>query len=420
MGMQMLLPRQAASIGPEDIQSWVADARTARPFAPEVTAACAALSQRIMRERAAREFPELLALAFWIRPAEIQRLREEFERFRRPDRLLMPRGTVFHLPPRNVDTMFVYSWLLSALTGNRNIIRLSPQRSETTNLLLRLFQEALAEADEPARSSTLVVSYGHEEETTALLSSICDTRVIWGGDFTVASIRRTPLPVHARELTFPDRHSLSALKADAYLQLSEEERDQLADRFFNDAYWFDQAGCSSPRLVAWCGEPAETEQASADFFPRVAANVRRRRYVLSPSLSMRKLVFSAARILELPVANYRRFPELTVLTLESLEGFSREHPGGGLFYECHIGELGELAPKLIRKDQTVAWFGFTPEELCHFVQSLNGAAIDRVVPIGQALQFGRFWDGMDLLQEFCRHVHLQTAVPAAAAATQHK
>ena len=64
-----------------------------------------------------------------------------------------------------------------------------------------------------------------------------------------------------------------------------------ADKFFNDAYWFDQAGCSSPRLVAWCGEPEQTRAASADFFPRVAEVVRRRRYALSPSLSMRKLVF---------------------------------------------------------------------------------------------------------------------------------
>ena len=411
MVVETLLPRQE-SLQPNEVQSWLNQARTSAPFSPSVTSACAALSQRIMRERAARDYPELLSLAFWIRPTEIQRLREEFDRLRRPDRLLMPRGTVFHLPPRNVDTMFVYSWLLSALTGNRNIIRLSPRRSDTTNLLLRLFQETLAEADEPARGSTLVVSYGHDDDTTGLLSSVCDIRVIWGGDQTVANIRRVSLPVHARELTFPDRHSLSALQAAAYLELPESDRDQLADKFFNDAYWFDQAGCSSPRLVAWCGEPEQTRAASADFFPRVAEVVRRRRYALSPSLSMRKLVFSSARILELPVVEYRRLPEVTVLTLGSLDAFSREHPGGGLFYECHLRELSALAPHLVRKDQTLAWFGFSPEELTTFIESLNGSAIDRVVPIGQALQFGRFWDGMDLLQEFCRHVHLQTAVPA--------
>ena len=57
---------------------------------------------------------------------------------------------------------------------------------------------------------------------------------------------------------------------------------------------------------------------------------------------------------------YRRLPEVTVLTLGSLDAFSREHPGGGLFYECHLRELSALAPHLVRRDQTLAWFGFNP------------------------------------------------------------
>src|SRR5229473_1854189 len=38
-----------------------------------------------------------------------------------------PRGLVFHVPPANVDTIFVYSWALSALAGNRNVVRISPR-----------------------------------------------------------------------------------------------------------------------------------------------------------------------------------------------------------------------------------------------------------------------------------------------------
>ena len=77
MVLETLLPRQE-SLQPNEVQSWLNQARTSAPFSPSVTSACAALSQRIMRERAARDYPELLSLAFWIRPAEIQRLRQEF------------------------------------------------------------------------------------------------------------------------------------------------------------------------------------------------------------------------------------------------------------------------------------------------------------------------------------------------------
>jgi hypothetical protein len=229
--------------------------------------------------------------------------------------------------------------------------------------------------------------------------------VIWGGDKTVDSIRRAVLPPHARELTFPDRYSMAAFRADSYLRLPEEEREQLAGRFFNDTFWFDQLGCSSPRLVLWCGTIPAAHEASADFFPRVAACVRRRGYPLAAAHSMQKLVFSASAVLDLPVNSCRRWPELTVLTLDSLTGFDRAHPGGGLFFEAHLNCIAELAPALRRKDQTLTSFGFDDEELRAFIQVLNGRAIDRIVPIGQALQFGRFWDGHDLLMEFCRQIY---------------
>jgi hypothetical protein len=390
----------------EELPSYLKVGYPTEPFHPSVVDVCVEVSQGILRSRELRRFPELTVLAFWMRKAEIQRLRDEFASLGREDRILVPRGTVLHLPPRNVDTMFVYSWLLSALTGNQNVIRLSPLRSESTNVLLDVFRRALAGAAEPARSSTMIVSYGHEPEPTELLSSLCDVRVIWGGDQTVTSIRRFPLPPHARELTFPDRYSLAAIQIDAYRQLDSDGRDRLADQFFNDSYWFDQAGCSSPRLLVWCGDPSQATETSDDFFPRLAACVRRRQYPLSAAQSMQKLVFSASAILDRAITACIRLPEVTVLRLASLDKFDRRHPGGGLFYEAHIHDLGELAPMLQRRDQTLAYFGFDAVQLRSFITSLNGRALDRVVPIGQALQFGRFWDGHDLLQEFCRHVYL--------------
>jgi hypothetical protein len=49
--------------------------------------------------------------------------------------------------------------------------------------------------------------------------------------------------------------------------------------------------------------------------------------------------------------------------------------------------------------------GFAGDELARFVRAVNGRGIDRIVPFGEALTFGRFWDGYDLLQELTRRVH---------------
>jgi hypothetical protein len=407
MQIEILLP-QPRMIALDELSRLLAGSTAAEPFHESIVDASVDFSQRIFRDPEARGHPELLALAYWMRKAEIVRLTAQFRALQLDHRVLVPRGLVFHLPPRNVDTIFVYSWLLAALTGNRSVVRLSPQRSESSGILLRLLREALDAAAEPARSSTMIISYGHEAEPTEMLSALCDTRVIWGGDQTVEIIRRSPLSPHAKEITFPDRYSLSAIRADTYASLSGEKRDYLADQFFNDSFWFDQLACSSPRLVVWCGTGSETQAASADFFPRVTECVNRRRYLLPAGASMQKFIYACSAILNSPVEECRRYKGLTVLTLNSLAGFQRSHPGGGLFFEAHLKSLLDLSEFLSRRDQTLTWFGFTPDELRALVVKLNGRAVDRVVPIGQALQFHRYWDGYDLLHEFCRCVYIES------------
>jgi len=407
MQVEMLLPRQRM-IALEELHSLLTGTIAAEPFHESIVDVSIDFSQRIFHDSEARGHPELLALAYWMRKAEMIRLTAQFRSLQLDHRVLTPRGLVFHLPPRNVDTIFVYSWLLAALTGNRSVVRLSPQRSESTSILLRLLRESLAAAAEPSSGGTTIVSYGHEAEPTEMLSALCDARVIWGGDQTVEIIRRSPLPPHAKEITFPDRYSLSAIRADSYKDLPAEKRNYLADQFFNDSFWFDQLACSSPRLVVWCGTGSETRAASADFFRRVAACVERRRYVLPAAASMQKLVYTCSAIINSPVEECRRYKGLTILTLDSLVGFQRSHPGSGLFFEVYLESLLDLTTFLGRRDQTLTWFGFTPDELYALVRRLNGRAIDRIVPIGQALQFHRFWDGYDLLQEFCRCVYIES------------
>ena len=81
-----------------------------------------------------------------------------------------------------MDTIFIYSWLLSVLAGNRNIIRLSLRVSPQTEILCRLFNQTLEATPDSLKDSTLMIRYGHEREITQALSAVVDVRVIWGGD----------------------------------------------------------------------------------------------------------------------------------------------------------------------------------------------------------------------------------------------
>ena len=100
--------------------------------------------------------------------------------------------------------------------------------------------------------------------------------------------------------------------------------------------------------------------------------------------------------------------ECTVLELEEISTFPREHCGGGLLFQLRIENLTDLARLIEQKDQTLTYFGFDGDELRTLVRTLNGRGIDRIVPMGHALNFHRFWDGYDLLRSFTRAVYVES------------
>ena len=409
MKVRQLVPDIGALDLTELVDRFAAPPTSPRPFAPEVAGFCAELAAALSRNPEARTFPELQSLAFWMRRAELQRLRDEFDLLQTRHTLLVPRGVVFHLPPSNVDTMFVYSWVLSLLAGNQNIVRLSDRSSRQSAVICATARRLLEASDyDVVRRSTAIITYGHDAAITGAISAVADVRVIWGGDRTVAAIRSIPLPPHARELTFGDRSSFCVIAADVYLELDAAHRRSLAERFYNDGYWFDQMACSSPRLVVWCGAAGAAAAAGRCFFEELHQLTTARGYSVDTSTALNKFTYSCRAILDTAVTRYeRRGNALTVLTLEEGADIPADHCGSGLFYETRVHELSEVAGFVGRRDQTMTHFGFTREALYRLGTLLNGQGVDRIVPIGQALAFNRFWDGLDLLQEMTRRVYVE-------------
>ena len=222
------------------------------------------------------------------------------------------------------------------------------------------------------------------------------------------SIRAVRIPPHCKELAFPDRYSLSVVRTPGYLALDEKKRRDVAAHFYNDTYWFDQMACSSPRLLIWCGGQEESTAASAVFVRDLHEEVQRRGYALDTSGSMNKFTFLSRAILDQPVVSAQQVDnQLTVAQLENIRHLDRDHCGGGFLFQHYAEGLESLAACVARKDQTLTYFGFEPVEMAAFAQMLNGRGIDRIVPMGKALTFNRYWDGYDLLAEMIRHVYVE-------------
>lgn len=377
-----------------------------RPFDPDTVRLCAGISERLLK---LREHPEAVALGFWMRPTAVLRLQDRFQGSLPPNQLAVPRGLAFHITPANVDTLFVYSWALSLLIGNVNLVRLSSRSTDVRTRMLEAIADVFEQPDMAAlaRRNRFILT-DHEEGTLRTLSAASDVRVVWGGDATVEHFRRLPLPVRGRDVLFPDRHSLAILDAGRVAGLDEDGIRSLAERFFDDAFWFDQAACSSPRLLVWRGalDPGQTEHAVRRFRDAVLATLRRRRYTVETGLAINKMTFAtdiAGRtdgVLVESVAN-----EVTWVRLPGLADYDRENCGGGLFFEVVSHDLAEdLVALVTSRDQTVTTFGLAAEELRQLASALNGRGVDRFVPVGRALAFDATWDGADLLGEFSRRV----------------
>lgn len=403
MLVQQLLPTRM-TVNLAEALARVSAAPVATPFDPTRVDFIAEVSRQLGRR--ARGLPETQALAFWIRKSELYRLKDSFYALESDHVSLMPRGTVFHIPPANVDTLFVYSWALSTLSGNSNIVRLSSRMTNQSDLIISTISEVLDGYPE-LQDSTAMITYGHDDEITTSISAVSDVRVIWGGDATINRIRSIPIPAQSSEMVFADRFSMAAVSTTAYKALPASGRDRLAELFFTDAYWFDQLGCSSARLLMWVGSE-ESSTLSKDFYRRLQSIIGDRGYSVEPATAMAKLTQSYGTMIDTEVAAYMNFDNtLTVLEMSEFPDVRGEFCGAGLFYHLQVTDLLEIVPHIRRPDQTLATFGIPREDLDRLVTTLCGRGIDRIVPFGQALNFSRYWDGYDLLAEFTRKITIE-------------
>jgi hypothetical protein len=361
------------------------------------------LSLRLRAPSVVRRLPELGPLSIYLRPthlmAELARLTDTHEV------LHVPRGLVFHVAPSNADTVFVYSWALAALSGNRNLVRISTRAGETTEAIIGIMTDMVRQTDPIVAQTQRLLSFEHDDETTAAISSACDLRVLWGGDQAIADIRRAPLSPAARDLTFPNRSSFAAISATAFLAASAQERRRAVEAFFNDGYLFGQAACASPGTVFWVGPPDLTSQAQALFWSQLHLVIEARGFSIDATMAIQKRVATyglAAEGRATQLAYYGN--EVAVATLDSTAALPRRWLGTGTFPQKQVSDLDDIAPCIQRQDQTLAYYGFSAAEMQRFARRLAGRGLDRIVPLGQALGFASIWDGYDLLREFTRLV----------------
>lgn len=390
---------------PESVDAAELEARIAAltyvsgaPFAPEYVTLLDEISRRILRHPELRHAPQYVALAFWLRRASMQRLADSLNEAEQPGRLCSARGVALHLPPTNVDTIFVYSWAMSLFAGNANVVRLPDALKPEAGLLVSLLAGALDDLGDGGRQIFCHYPYGQPVETA--LARHFDLRLIWGGDAKVAQVSRIPIRPDGLSIGFPDRKSVAIVASKSYGDADEAERNGLVERFFNDVFWFDQMGCGSPRLLIWLGEPGALAD---DFYRRIAQLARAKAYPVEAGTSIGKLALAYDLLAEAVTEHHSAYGSALHVSRASdpLEALQRPH-GGGFICDWVANRIEDLGALASRSLQTVTHFGIDAKECETLARTLRGKGGYRIVPIGQALQFEPVWDGVDLMRHMTR------------------
>tara|TARA_A100001011_G_C14314821_1_gene847433 strand:+ start:821 stop:1039 length:219 start_codon:yes stop_codon:yes gene_type:complete len=72
-----------------------------------------------------------------------------------------------------------------------------------------------------------------------------------------------------------------------------------------------------------------------------------------------------------------------------------------------LENLKELKKIISKKIQTITYFGFKKKKFVDFIVDNNIDGIDRIVPLGQALDLGLVWDGYDVINTLSRIVEIK-------------
>ena len=358
------------------------------------------LSKSIIRDPFYKAEPSFISLGFWLRKSNMKRILSENSYITGIDSFVVkPIGKVFHLCPSNVDTMFIYSLVLALLAGNKNVVRISSKlESELIFRLFDLFNSLLEKEKYKSLIDYInVVSYERSDKLNEEISSNVNGRIIWGGDETVNQFKKFATKPKVKDLYFTDKVSLSIINL-VDISKFNNSVDDIVTNLYNDIYTFNQKGCSSPHSLFIVGLTIDKKEILERIYIKISEMAEAKYQEDISSIASLKLNQSVADIIEEKIvktmnsSNYITFSELS----------SNEIPhscGAGYLYYKLVDTLEGVIPFINAKTQTITYTGLNNLEIKEFLNKIDVETVDRIVPIGKALDFDYIWDGYNIFIE---------------------
>ena len=371
-------------------------------FSAEICSFLNELSSTILKSPAVRQYPDLSAVAFWCRKANIDKKKSIVNDYS----TRLGRGLCFHIAPSNIPINFAFSFFFSLLAGNANIVRVPSKSFEQINVLIAFIKEVL-EKHPKIKERTAFVKYERDNEISEHFSMMADSRMIWGGDKTIEIMRNLKTKPRCVDIAFADRYSICMIDAEKVLSLDDSRLVRLSENFYNDTFLMDQNACSSPQMIYWVND---NEQGRMAFWNAVEKTAKKK-YQLQDAVCVDKYTKACEDSIKnneiidkiITSDNYLFRCEIKEIIpdVENLRGKC------GYFYEYSLRDFNELFEVVNAKYQTITYFGINPEELFQTIVEKKLVGIDRIVPVGKAMDIDAIWDGHNLIAELSRLIHIE-------------
>jgi hypothetical protein len=376
------------------------------PFNPQILNFLNDLSISLANNFNDKNYPDLRALSFFCRKNNILSLKKKHHD---KESTRFGLGLLFHITPSNIPTNFAYSLIFGLITGNSNIVKVPSKKFEEINIICIALNKILKKKKyNKIKEMISVLRYDSGNKLlTEKYSLQCDARLIWGGDQTIADVKKFNTKPKNIDIPFSDRYSISLINSDKLLRLSDSNLSNLIKNFYNDTYAVDQNACSSPHLILWDGK--NKSQSKKRFWLELN-NLIKKKYT-SPLIST---VDSYSRFVSEIIKNknilsYKNFNKsLYVVSLKKIyPNLFLKKTKWGFFFECNIKNLDNLRHVTDKRLQTLTYFGYEKKFLKNYFSKNNFNGIDRVVPFGQALNINLIWDGYDLTKILSREIEIK-------------
>ena len=363
------------------------------------------LSNRLSKIKNITDYPDILAAAFFCRKANLVNKKKDFLKF---NELRVGLGLIMHISPSNTPINFLYTLIFGLITGNTNIVKVPSNSFPQIDLICATINVLLKKKFKDLRKYIKIIRYDKSnKEFINKISLICDARVIWGGDETIKEIRKNSLKPRAFDISFSDRYSLCIINTKKFLDLNQNQKQKLINNFYNDTFTLDQNACSSPHLVLWEGKG---HKKAKQLFWNLLDKTTKAKYQLFESSAVDKYTQICKKLMQnTNIKKYTFFGDtLSALELKKIDNKIVDYRGQwGYFFDYDLKKISDFKFLYSKKIQTITYFGFNPKLIKNIILKYNLSGIDRLVPIGQALDLSFIWDGYDINKTLTRVIDIK-------------